>query len=73
MVFPWQFPQIISYIVPSTNYGNSSGSSNGMFIGVMQTYRNMEKIQDRITRFIASHSKMPQKRIEQLMLTPPSW
>ena len=28
----------------------------------------MEKIQDRITRFIASHSKMPQKRIEELML-----
>lgn len=39
-----------------------------MFIGVMQSYRNIEKIQDRITGFIASHSHMPQKRIEELML-----
>ena len=42
--------------------------SNGMFIGVMQTYRNMEKIQDRITGFVAGHSHMPQKRMEELML-----
>ena len=32
-----------------------------MFIGVMQTYRNMEKIQDRITRFIADHSNMKRR------------
>ena len=57
-----------SYIVPSATMVIHPVRSNGMFIGVMQTYRNMEKIQDRITRFIASHSKMPQKRIEQLML-----
>ena len=42
--------------------------SSGMFIGVMQTYRNMEKIQDRITRFIAGHSHMKRERIEELML-----
>ena len=57
-----------SYIVPSATMVIHPVRSNGMFIGVMQTYRNMEKIQDRITRFIASHSKMPQKRIEELML-----
>ena len=57
-----------SYIVPSATMVIHPVRSNGMFIGVMQTYRNMEKIQDRITRFIASHSKMSQKRIEQLML-----
>ena len=28
----------------------------------------MEKIQDRITGFIASHSRMKQERIEELML-----
>ena len=49
-----------SYIVPSATMVIHPVRSNGMFIGVMQTYRNMEKIQDRITRFIASHSKMPQ-------------
>ena len=57
-----------SYIVPSATMVIHPVRSNGMFIGVMQTYRNMEKIQDRITRFIAAHSKMPQKRIEELML-----
>ena len=44
--------------------------SNGMFIGVMQSYRNMEKTQNRITRFIADHSKISQERIEELMLDP---
>ena len=57
-----------SFIVSSATMVIHPVRSSGMFIGVMQTYRNMEKIQDRITRFIASHSKMPQKRIEQLML-----
>src|SRR5699024_10906710 len=42
--------------------------SNGMFIGVAQTYRNMEKIQDRITTFIAGHSNISQERLEELML-----
>ena len=42
--------------------------SSGMFIGVAQTYRNMEKIQDRITGFIAAHSRASQERLEELML-----
>ena len=42
--------------------------TNGMFIGVMQTYRNMEKTQDRITGFIAAHSDISQVRLEELML-----
>ena len=42
-----------SFIVPSATMVIHPVRSNGMFIGVMQTYRNMEKIQDRITRFIA--------------------
>ena len=42
--------------------------TNGMFIGVMQTYRNMEKTQDRITGFIAAHSSITQPRLEELML-----
>ena len=39
-----------------------------MFIGVMQSLRNMEKTQDRITGFLAEHSEMSQERIEELML-----
>ena len=57
-----------SFIVPSATMVIHPVRSSGLFIGVMQTYRNMEKIQDRITRFIADHSKMKQERIEELML-----
>ena len=57
-----------SFIVPSATMVIHPVRSNGMFIGVMQSYRNIEKSQDRITGFIASHSHMPQKRIEELML-----
>lgn len=39
-----------------------------MFIGVMQSYKNIEKIQERITEFVASHSNMEKNRMEELML-----
>ena len=57
-----------SFIVPSATMVIHPVRSNGMFIGVMQTYRNMEKIQDRITGFVSQHSKMSQQRMEELML-----
>lgn len=57
-----------SFIVPSATMVIHPVRSSGMFIGVAQTYRNMEKIQDRITTFVSGHSKMTQKRLEQLML-----
>ncbi|NCB92740.1 MAG: Clp protease [Clostridia bacterium] len=57
-----------SFIVPSATMVIHPVRTNGMFIGVMQTYRNMEKTQDRITHFIAEHSRVSQKRIEELML-----
>lgn len=46
-----------SFVVPSATMVIHPVRSSGMFIGVAQTYRNMEKIQDRITSFIASHSR----------------
>ena len=57
-----------SFVVPSATMVIHPVRSNGMFIGVAQTYRNMEKIQDRITSFIAGHSKISQQRLEELML-----
>ena len=57
-----------SFIVPSATMVIHPVRQNGMFIGVAQTYRNMEKIQDRITSFIASHSRASQRRLEELML-----
>lgn len=57
-----------SFVVPSATMVIHPVRSSGMFIGVAQTYRNMEKIQDRITTFISSHSHTSQKRLEELML-----
>lgn len=57
-----------SFIVPSATMVLHPVRTNGMFIGVMQTYRNMEKTQDRITGFIAAHSDISQERLEELML-----
>ena len=47
-----------SFIVPSGTMIVHPVRSSGMFIGVIQSYRNMEKTQDRIT----------QERLEELML-----
>ena len=57
-----------SFIVPSATMVIHPVRSNGMFIGVAQTYRNMEKIQDRITTFVSKHSQTSQSRLEELML-----
>lgn len=57
-----------SFIVPSGTMIVHPVRSAGMFIGVIQSYRNMEKTQDRITKFIADHSDITQERLEKLML-----
>lgn len=57
-----------SFVVPSATMVIHPVRSSGMFIGVAQTYRNMEKIQDRITTFISEHSRVSQERLEELML-----
>lgn len=57
-----------SFVVPSATMVIHPVRSSGMFIGVAQTYRNMEKIQDRITTFISTHSRTTQERLEELML-----
>ena len=57
-----------SLIVPTGTMVIHPVRTNGMFIGVAQSYRNMEKIQDRITTFISNHSHTSQERLEELML-----
>lgn len=59
-----------SFIVPTGTMIIHPVRSNGMFIGVAQSFRNMVRTQDRITGFLAKHSNMTQKRIEELMLNP---
>ena len=57
-----------SFIVSSATMVIHPVRQNGMFIGVAQTYRNMEKIQDRITAFVSKHSDITKERLEELML-----
>ncbi len=57
-----------SFIVESGTMIIHPVRANGMFIGVTQSLRNMEKTQDRITRFMSKHSKISKERIEELML-----
>ncbi len=59
-----------SFIVPSGTMIIHPVRSNGMFIGVMQSFKNMERTQDRIIAFLAKHSHMSAERIEELMLNP---
>ena len=57
-----------SFIVPSATMVVHPVRHNGMFIGVAQSYRNMEKIQDRIIAFVSGHSHITAERMEELML-----
>lgn len=57
-----------SFIVPSGTMVIHPVRQSGMFIGVAQSYRNMEKTQDRITQFVADHSQISKNRMEELML-----
>lgn len=59
-----------SFIVSSGTMIIHPVRSNGMFIGVEQSFRNMVKTQDRITAFLSKHSHMTQEQIEELMLNP---
>lgn len=57
-----------SFIVPSGTMVVHPVRSNGLFIGVKQSYQNMVRTQDRITKFISKHSKISKERVEELML-----
>lgn len=59
-----------SFIVPSGTMVIHPVRSSGMFIGVQQSLMNMLKTQDRITKFISTHSKILKERVEELMLNP---
>lgn len=59
-----------SFIVPTGTMIVHPVRSTGMFIGVIQSYRNMEKTQERIAKFISAHSKISQERLLELMLDP---
>lgn len=40
---------------------------NGLVIGVPQTYEYLDKMQDRVVRFVTQHSKISQDKFRDLM------
>ena len=40
---------------------------SGLVIGVPQTYEYMDKMQDRVIRFVTKHSKIPEAKFRELM------
>lgn len=57
-----------SFIVPSGAMIIHPVRMSGMVIGAPQTYDYFKRIQDRITGFISSHSRVSQKRLEEMMI-----
>lgn len=57
-----------SFIVPSATMTIHPVRMNGMMLGVPQTMHYFEKMQERITRFVTSNSKMRPDRFKELMM-----
>lgn len=57
-----------SFIVPSGTMLVHPVRMTGMIIGAPQTYEYFKRMQDRITGFIASHSRADQEKLERMMM-----
>ncbi len=57
-----------SYIVPTATMVIHPVRTNGMVIGVRQTFSYFKQIQDRITSFVSSHCNIRENRMEELMM-----
>ncbi len=55
-----------SFIVPSATMTIHPVRTSGTILGVPQAFRGLEKMQNRITGFIVSHSKIPLRALEAL-------
>lgn len=57
-----------SFIAPSASMTIHPIRMTGLVIGVPQTYEYLDKMQDRVVRFIVDHSRISEKRLRQMML-----
>lgn len=57
-----------SFIVPTGAMLIHPVRMNGMIIGAPQTYEYFQRLQNRITGFVDSHSHLSQERMEKMML-----
>lgn len=56
-----------SFIVPSATMTIHPVRTNGVVIGVPQSFNNFERMQKRITNFVVSHSKISKNRFNELL------
>lgn len=56
-----------SFIVPTASMTIHPIRLTGLVIGVPQTYEYLDKMQDRVVKFITSHTKITDKKIRELM------
>jgi len=59
-----------SFIVPSATMTIHPVRTNGLVIGVPQTFRYFEEMQRRILRFICAHSRAKEEKLHELMMRP---
>lgn len=57
----------VSFIVPSATMTIHPVRTNGVIIGVPQSFNNFERMQQRITNFIISNSNITEKRFNELL------
>ena len=57
-----------SFIVPSATMTVHPVRTSGMILGVSQSFDYLERMQNRIIRFIASHSRIPEEELRARML-----
>ena len=57
-----------SFIVPTGTMVIHPVRTNGMVIGVAQTFDYFKQIQDRITGFVCTHCEISKQKLEELML-----
>ena len=57
-----------SFIAPSATMTIHPVRMNGLVLGVPQTFSYFEKMQERITRFVADNSRMKAERFRELMM-----
>ena len=58
-----------SFIAPTATMTVHPLRMNGLVIGVMQTFQYFQNMQERITEFVVSNSKISHDEFKQLMLT----
>ena len=60
----------VSFIVPTATMTIHPVRMNGLVVGVPQTFRYFQHMQERILRFIAGHSRAEIEQLREMMMNP---